>query len=101
MTSALRHLQIRSFSLSLVVSIHGKPRPPLELVPMCPEERYLEALDLDALATRIRTSVPSLQTVAIRLFGHPTRPLATAMHEVMCNNAVPMVCDSSVVRYTP
>ncbi|KAM5537790.1 hypothetical protein V8D89_008558 [Ganoderma adspersum] len=97
MGSALRHLQIRSFSLSLAVSIHGKPRPPLELVPMCVQERYLEALDLDSLATRIRTSVPSLQTVAIKLCGHPTRPVATAMHEVVCNNAVPMVCDSSVV----
>ena len=98
MTSALKHLQIRSFSLSLAVSTHGKLRPPgLELVPMCPQERYLESVDLDALATRIRTSVPSLQTVAIRLFGHPTRPVATAMHEVMCNNAVPMVCDESVV----
>ncbi|PIL36345.1 hypothetical protein GSI_00033 [Ganoderma sinense ZZ0214-1] len=97
MTNALQPLRIRSFGLSLAVSLHGKPRPPLALVPLCPQERYLEALDLDALATRIRTSVPSLQTVAIRLSGHPTRPDAAAVDEVVRENAVPMVCDSSGV----
>ncbi|KAI1790648.1 hypothetical protein LXA43DRAFT_476905 [Ganoderma leucocontextum] len=97
MTSTLQPLRIRSFRLSLAVSIHGRPRPPLELVPMCAQlERYLEALDLDALATRVRKSVPSLQTVALRLSGHPTRPLMTATHGAE-RNTVPMLCDSSGV----
>nr|VWO97770.1 N/A [Ganoderma boninense] len=93
LADALQPLRIHTFRLSLAVCIHGSPRPPLDAVPLCAQERYLEILDLDALATRIRTSVPSLQTVTIRLSGHSTRPLATAVHEVGRDHAVPMVCD--------
>ena len=83
-------------SVSPSVSLHEKHRSSLEVTPLCAQERYLGTLDSDALAAHIRTSVPSLLTVSIRLMGHPTHPPATAIHGVEWN-AVPVVCESSGV----
>ncbi|KAM5537786.1 hypothetical protein V8D89_008554 [Ganoderma adspersum] len=49
------------------------------------------ALDLGSTLHPDKIDVEESLTVAIRLSGHPTRRVATAIHEMVWNNAVPMV----------
>ncbi|KAI0655352.1 hypothetical protein C8Q70DRAFT_923853 [Cubamyces menziesii] len=48
-------------------------RKPKGEVDLCPAEQYLQDLNFDELAIRIREAVPTLKTVTISLIGHSTR----------------------------
>ncbi|EIW62398.1 uncharacterized protein TRAVEDRAFT_27712 [Trametes versicolor FP-101664 SS1] len=101
---------LRSFGLSL--GCFGL-QPDGELLkdvanpaPLCPAEEYILALDLDALARRIRAAVPGLQTVTVSLIGHRARRNDLAVsgdydaYEVNAVETLPLMHAMRIVAYT-
>ncbi|OJT14645.1 hypothetical protein TRAPUB_8803 [Trametes pubescens] len=101
---------LRSFGLSL--GCFGL-QPDGELLkdvahpaPLCPAEEYLRDLDLNALAHRIRTAVPRLQTVTVSLIGHRARRNDLTVsgeyegYDVGAVETLPLMHAARIVAYT-
>ncbi|RPD54113.1 hypothetical protein L226DRAFT_617224 [Lentinus tigrinus ALCF2SS1-7] len=71
----LRPLKIRSFGLFIVCCL-APPRR-LRNSSLCPAERYLADLDIDAFALRIKDTTPTLQSVVVVMRMHRARPDTT------------------------